>query len=268
MKKVFGYIYKITNIDNGKSYIGQTTNTVNYRWNQHIYFSKNNSNNYLHRAIRKRGIDRFQVKKLCTAINIQELNHREEYCIRIFNTVRPFGYNIKKGGNNHSICRETKEQISITLGSKLFLVRDLRSDDIVGEFINQRECSRNLGVRWTSINGCLKGKYLQAKCYSFSYQDSGSLPLTKQEIKTYTVKNSAACKFFLVRNLDTDNIMEFKSQIVCSEVLGLSHKCINNCLKQKSYQSKNHSFSYIDSGRLPLTKQEIKNYKNITHKKS
>jgi len=35
-----GYIYKITNILNGKIYIGQTVKTIEKRFNQH----KNNSN--------------------------------------------------------------------------------------------------------------------------------------------------------------------------------------------------------------------------------
>ena len=34
------YIYKITNSINGKSYIGQTQNTIEERWKEHIKDSK------------------------------------------------------------------------------------------------------------------------------------------------------------------------------------------------------------------------------------
>lgn len=32
-----GYIYKITNHINGKVYIGQTRNLIEYRWQHHLY---------------------------------------------------------------------------------------------------------------------------------------------------------------------------------------------------------------------------------------
>ena len=51
-----GFIYKITNKVNGKSYIGQTRNTVEFRWRQHY---KAKDNKYFHRAIQKYGKENF-----------------------------------------------------------------------------------------------------------------------------------------------------------------------------------------------------------------
>ena len=43
MSKIEGYIYKITNNTNGKSYIGQTKRTVEERWQNHLVSAFNQS---------------------------------------------------------------------------------------------------------------------------------------------------------------------------------------------------------------------------------
>ena len=43
-------IYKITNLINGKVYIGKTTRTIEKRWQEHCYCK---DNDLLHNAIRK-----------------------------------------------------------------------------------------------------------------------------------------------------------------------------------------------------------------------
>ena len=89
-----GYIYKITNKVNGKSYIGQTRNSVEFRWRQH----KNNKNGYaLHAAIRKYGAENFEVETL-EKCDISRLDEREIYYIDKYDTFNN-GYNLSKGGD-------------------------------------------------------------------------------------------------------------------------------------------------------------------------
>jgi len=93
-------IYKITNILNGKSYIGQSVN-IDRRIYDHFYRSQDeNSNAYnapLHIAIRKYGKENFQWEVLqeCT---IEEIDNLERYYIQKYNTLSPNGYNILEGG--------------------------------------------------------------------------------------------------------------------------------------------------------------------------
>ena len=100
------YIYKITNKFNGKVYIGKTTYTVNYRWNQHISaaFSDKEKDDYnflLHKAIRKYGAENFLVE-LLEEVREEDLSNREIYWIDHFNSCileeNSHGYNMTYGG--------------------------------------------------------------------------------------------------------------------------------------------------------------------------
>lgn len=61
-----GYIYKITNTVNGKSYIGQTLQTIQQRWYAHKYAAKKKKQgcNKLINAINKYGEESFCVEEL------------------------------------------------------------------------------------------------------------------------------------------------------------------------------------------------------------
>lgn len=91
-----GYIYKITNKVNNKSYIGQTRYTVEFRWRQHIH---KKDNTYFHNALHKYGIENFTVETLeeCEA-NL--LNEREIFYIAKYNTFKE-GYNLTIGGDGN-----------------------------------------------------------------------------------------------------------------------------------------------------------------------
>lgn len=96
-----GFIYKITNKVNGKSYIGQTRNTVEFRWRQHY---KAKDNKYFHRAIQKYGKENFEVTTL-EKCDVEKLNDREIYYINKYNTFGD-GYNLTKGGTAYTPTRK------------------------------------------------------------------------------------------------------------------------------------------------------------------
>ena len=101
-------LYKITNKIDGKIYIGQTVRSMRERWLQHC---RQKDCRYLGNAIKKYGKDAFEVKILTRCNNIQEMNHREEYYIKLFNTIAPNGYNLLHGGNNRRHHEETKKKL-------------------------------------------------------------------------------------------------------------------------------------------------------------
>ena len=94
---IYVYIYKITNLINGKVYIGQTVRDVQERFREHCRHEAT----AIDKAIKKYGKENFSVEVLCEAKSIGELNELEIKYISLYNsTDRIFGYNMCDGGDN------------------------------------------------------------------------------------------------------------------------------------------------------------------------
>ena len=94
-----GYIYKITNIQTGKCYIGET-NQQNYnrRWSKHINCLKYKDGCPLLKAsMKKYGIDKFKFEILIICFDDDLVKYEKEY-IKKYNSQTPNGYNILSGG--------------------------------------------------------------------------------------------------------------------------------------------------------------------------
>jgi group I intron endonuclease len=87
-------IYKIENKINGKTYIGQTKNALTKRIANHL---KNRS--FIGSALRKYGLQSFEISVIDEANTKEVLNEKEQYWIKVCNCSVPFGYNIIQGGS-------------------------------------------------------------------------------------------------------------------------------------------------------------------------
>ena len=115
-----GRVYLIINKENGHKYVGQTTQTVNKRWADHIAEARRMSPYPLHRALRKYGNHMFLIRELCEC-DVSELNEKEEYYIKQYNTFESAeGYNATsggacaypEGGERPTHSQETKDKLS------------------------------------------------------------------------------------------------------------------------------------------------------------
>ncbi len=104
----FGVIYKVTNLINGKIYIGQTTHSVDSRFAD---YSKSKYS-IIGKAIKKYKPESFKKEIICRCNSIEEMNHREAYYIRLFKTLAPLGYNLDSGGRNKKLHTLTKQKLS------------------------------------------------------------------------------------------------------------------------------------------------------------
>jgi len=104
-----GYIYMLTS-PSGKSYIGQTTKTVEERFRQHQ--QKNNRCVAIYNAIQYHGWDAFE--KNWYEVPDGDLNKHEELMIEVLGTLSPDGYNLREGGGSNKPSEETKQKIRET----------------------------------------------------------------------------------------------------------------------------------------------------------
>jgi group I intron endonuclease len=91
------YIYKLTCVSTGKSYIG-FSNNPDFRWKHgHCQAATQGSKYMLHNAIRKYGPDSFK-REILDEVDDSAKGLMETMYIVIFNTYMPNGYNMTIGG--------------------------------------------------------------------------------------------------------------------------------------------------------------------------
>lgn len=172
-----GFIYKITNKINGKSYIGQTIQSVKERFYQHCAIKCNQAvlNMAIHKAISKYGKANFTLEVI-EEVESTNLNEREKYWIKYYDSYNN-GYNSTEGGQD---------------GIKLF--KNLDTESIIKEYESGkslRVVSRIFDVDKQTIKDLLarnKIKLRTTRTYKLSQKDREeiikdlSLGLSRKEI--------------------------------------------------------------------------------------
>lgn len=112
---MFGYIYKTTNLINGKIYIGMHKSSI-------FDYKYMGSGLFIKQAFKKYGRNNFNCELVDVAENIQELKNKEIYYIKLFNSRNlKIGYNIHRGGyggSDKGRSPETLAKMSASLKGK------------------------------------------------------------------------------------------------------------------------------------------------------
>lgn len=184
------WIYKITNIQNGKIYIGQTIRSIEQRFKRHIADALNgNLDTHFARAIRKYGKDNFKLELVCSCSSHKDMCEKEQYWIRYYNSIED-GYNEtdalnKCGGNTYQ--SKTPEEMKVIaekiratkLGNKNPMAKRVKRINIqtneIEIFDTVIACAQACGIKngKTSIsnrlNGQIKSPYKNT--WIFEYYD-------------------------------------------------------------------------------------------------
>jgi group I intron endonuclease len=141
-----GIVYKVTNNENDKVYVGATTKSIGDRKKDHYKKSKKGKNYAFQNAITTYGIEAFKWEQIDTASNKNELAKKEKEYILEYNS-KEGGYNSDEGGG---------------ISKKVYKY------DLEGNFIDGYKCLEDagkvIGARKQEISrACIKEK----KCKEF-----------------------------------------------------------------------------------------------------
>lgn len=205
-------IYSITNILNGKRYIGQTYNFKD-RWMRHRSYLKHNSehNAHLQNAWNKYGASnfKFEIIEVCP---FSDLDEREIYWIN-YHDSKNTGYNFADGGLGCKGYKHSEEEIMkmrLIQNPKPIAMLDLEGK-YIRTFVSSGEACAFLGKK--SASGikrcCEKDKYKQAYGYIWVYEEdykSGNI-----DWNYYLSERKNNPRAVLQYDLDMNLIREYKS---------------------------------------------------------
>lgn len=221
-----GIIYEIDYL-NTPVYIGQTIRPLEERWKEHLNLAGKDKGFYLHRSMKKYGVNNFKIHALETVDDIY-LNDREKYWIKIKHThCSENGYNLTWGG----------EEAADSLKNKCYQY------DLQGNFIQGFESvsaaaraitgSSNAG----NIIKVLQGALNTAYGYRWSYKKEQALaPLTTN----YTGVSKVVYQYDLQGNF----IQSFCSTKEAARVLNKSQGNISSAATGKRKTAYGFIWSY------------------------
>lgn len=206
------YIYLVTNKENGKQYIGQTTYDVKTRWRNHVYHSKHSlDNNYFHRAIRKYGEKSFEISIIEEIEDYNLLDEKEVFYISFYNTLFPNGYNLALGGNG---VRRYDYMKIWELWESGFSIKEI--------------CEKFSARRETIINIL---KDLPTYSSKESFQRGIKVREIGRKVRQYTKENIF--------------IKEYPSVRAAASAIGVSDSAIASSIKRNGY-CKGYKWQYVD----------------------
>lgn len=247
-RKICG-VYKITNLLNGKVYIGQSRHVFN-RWAQHRHGRGKDHNYYLRNAITQYGIDNFSFEVL-EECPINQLNELERKYITQYNSVKPNGYNLEMGGSQSKVVTsETKRRMSLAWLKRPPMTERERHNrsiahrkpvsqyTLAGEYIRTypsiQDAAKSIGFPESNIINCCKGKNRQKSVGGYQWRYASD---AKGNIKPLSYRFGEGHRIRVSQHtLDGTHIRTYNSLQEAARAMGVDASNISNCItgKQKS----------------------------------
>lgn len=205
------YIYKVRNLINDKLYIGKTNN-FEKRKLEHTRYDIDNGNIF-HKALKKYGLDNFEWEIIDEAEGLEAINVLEKYYIEKYNSYKPNGYNMTKGGD----------------GGSMWNARPVVCLSLSGEFIRRYDSAGETkaeGFSDSNVLECCKGILRQTKGYMFMFEDEYLVC----GAKTYTKPMSSGRKRIIQCSMNGEIIRKFESITCAANETGLLRTRISAAL--------------------------------------
>lgn len=231
------YVYKITNTENNKVYIGQT-NSPSLRWSQHKSNAKcNRGNQIITRAISKYGVNNFEFDVIATCRTQEDVDITEEQVIQQYDSRnKEKGYNVDIGGNTSPRTPEISQKISTAL-QKYYKTHNswLKGGSLTDEW------KKNISKASIGKDGTNTGK-----TFDDEWKNNISISLIGRTLSKEHIKNlSESHKGNIApnRKITFDIAEEIREAYILGNITqkqlgikyGLSQDCIFNIIKKRTY---------------------------------
>lgn len=241
-------VYKITNLENGKVYIGSTNNFAR-RMGEHKVFvncspDRQGYDHPLYRSFRKRGLDKFDFSIIVDDIETLTLARQiEKEKIKEYNALVPNGYNLKEETEGMSQA-DIDHLIEIT-GTKCALVDE--NENILKIYRSLREAEREEDCYATNIAAVCKGKVYKTNNKIFRYLNENN-EVIEIEPK-YSLRYSEICGISMFNEND---IIYFNSIKEAGETMGVTPYLITKSIQGQSRytQVKGYLWRRLDKGNI------------------
>lgn len=230
-------VYKHT-CPNGKVYIGQTKNYPELRWGKNGYGYRTSP--YFYNAIGKYGWDNIKHEILYTGLTEQEAKDMERKLITEYKANdRRYGYNITAGGDGWSgmtLSDEIRENMrnAKRKNQHTVLQIDVDTGDIIAEYNNVSQASRETGVIRASISYVCLGKQRTAGGYYWQYKECpieySGCRNEKYNKKSTKKSHKRVHKKVAQIDKDTKEVLNIYESIpVASSITGIPYQGIQHC---------------------------------------
>lgn len=224
------YIYTITNLTNGKAYVGKTNDPA-YRKKKHFYLLENQKhfNRYLQNSYNKHGRDNFKFSVIDTLDKDKDWEELEKHHIKkLCSMYNENGYNISQGGLGGSFSGSERAYNSkISNQARVSNVVQVDKEDlsVVATYSSLHEASRETGIGLSAISGACNRIGIQASGFYWAFEEDYSTGHWKP---TLDGRNRPVALIDDKENI----VMVFAGMRVAEKELGISRTLIKERIEQ------------------------------------
>ena len=215
MQKEMKIVYKVTNQETGKSYIGVTTRSIEERKADHIQKANKGIGGYFQEAIATNGADAFKWEQIDTAASSNELAEKEKKYILQYNS-QENGYNSDSGGG----FKKTVYQFDL-------------DGNLVASFDGLKEIELTLGYDKKRIsNASITATVWKGSYWSYSQNSTFKPSIDSRKKKVFQY------------SLNGEILARYNSVAEASLETGISKTCISRCCRGERKSSSGFLWKY------------------------
>lgn len=221
-------IYKIQNKENGLVYIGKSIH-IEQRFKEHI----RNAYFRIDKAIAEFGEENFSFEIIEECLP-EELNEKEIYWIKYYNSYEGEGYNDTPGGETNEAAliktRKPVEQYSL-------------DGQLLHRYISAAEASRQTKIQASNIQYCCNSHPRYKHAGGFQWKYEGSL---KQIKPIQTNVHSTKKKDIIQLDKNNNIIGTYPSAMEAERQTKVNHRHISECCKSQRKTAGGYYWAYAD----------------------